>query len=363
MSYYQKRFVFSVPRLVMFFLSFLYKLAVVCRNRAFDWGLLRSIDVGVPVISVGNMTVGGTGKTPLVEYITRYCLEKGRRVAIVSRGYKRDTKGVVIVSDGESLHVDARAGGDEPVQMARKFPLASVVVGERRVEAAKVAVGSLHSEVIILDDGFQHRYVKRDLDIVVASAGFVGFAGQMLPAGMNREPWSELHRAGLVALSNIDSLEDAERWKSHLSRWYKGPWMMFNHKLSDVKRLPDHTSVAFDTLKEKAVAAFSGIGNHVSFVDGLKKLGWIVREDMQFVDHHTYVESDVQRIVALMKDSSCDVCVTTEKDAMRLVDDQQIVEHFLKLYPFLYTTIEVEIVEGEEVLRGLIDACLKGKAA
>jgi tetraacyldisaccharide 4'-kinase len=342
--------------------SWLYGLAVMTRNWAFDRGLLRSTAVGVPVISVGNMTVGGTGKTPLVEYIARYCLERGRHVAIVSRGYKRDTKGVVIVSDGRSIRTDARGGGDEPVQMARKLPKAYVVVGERRVEAARVAVDSLRADVIVLDDGFQHRYVKRDLDVVVASAGFVGFAGQMLPAGMNREPWSELRRAGLVALSNVDRLGGAETWKSHLSQWYKGPWMMFNHKLSDVRRLPDHASVPLDTLKGKAVVAFSGIGNHVGFVDGLKKIGWNVKGDIRFPDHHTYVESDIRKVVTQMKESSSGFCLTTEKDAMRLIADRQIVEQFLNVYPFFYTTIEVDIIKGEDVLHSVIDECLR-KAA
>ena len=120
-------------------LSWVYGLVVRLRNRLFDSSVLKSSAVAVPVISVGNLTAGGTGKTPLVEYITGYLLTQGRKVGIVSRGYGRASRGVVVVSDGSSLRVDARAGGDEPVQMARKHPAAAVVVGERRVEAALCA--------------------------------------------------------------------------------------------------------------------------------------------------------------------------------------------------------------------------------
>ena len=170
--------------------AWLYAVPITLRNTLFDRGVLKQRAVNVPVISVGNLTVGGTGKTPLVEYIVRYLLALGRRVGVVSRGYKRRSKGVVVVSDGRELRVDARDAGDEPMQIASAFPQAIVVVGERRFDAAQEAV-RLGAEVIVVDDGFQHRYLKRDLNIVVVDSTNDVTAEALLPrrrAGERPDP-------------------------------------------------------------------------------------------------------------------------------------------------------------------------------
>jgi len=198
-------------RFVLLPLSWLYGLVVRLRNRLFDSRVLKSAAADVPVISVGNLTAGGTGKTPLVEYIAGHFLTQGRKVGIVSRGYGRASRGVVVVSDGSSLRADARAGGDEPVQMARKYPAAAVVVGEKRVEAARCAI-ELGAEVLLLDDAFQHRYLRRDVDILVLDSRKDIREEPLLPSGLRREPLSSLRRADLVVMSRIASRSVRVPW-------------------------------------------------------------------------------------------------------------------------------------------------------
>ena len=171
------------------------------RNILFDVGVLPVTAVSVPVISVGNMTAGGTGKTPLVERIVEYLLLRGHRVAVVSRGYGRRSHGVIVVSDGKSVKVDAEHGGDEPVQMQGNSE--SVCHCRRAARAAGTAVTDLGARVIVLDDGFQHRYLKRDLNIVVVDARTVS-QERLLPAGMRREWFSGVRRAGLRCAAGKD---------------------------------------------------------------------------------------------------------------------------------------------------------------
>ncbi len=176
--------------------SRVYGAIVAARNFFYDRGLFTITAVGTPVISVGNITAGGTGKTPLVEYIVRTILDSGARPAVLSRGYRRTTTGTVTVSDGVKVLADADRAGDEPAQIARKFPGCVVVVDEDRVRGARFLESAFHPDVIVLDDGFQHRALRRDLDIVVVADG-AGGSG-LLPSGDGREPESSLRRADIV---------------------------------------------------------------------------------------------------------------------------------------------------------------------
>lgn len=337
-------------------LSWLYGAVVVCRNLAFDWGWLKSEEAGVPVISVGNMTAGGTGKTPLVEYLVRQCEARGKRVGVVSRGYGRRTSGLVVVSDGNSLLVDAAHGGDEPVQIARKNPKAVVVVGENKVSAARFAARTLGAEVVLLDDGFQHRYLRRRMDIVVIDSMHNLSQESMLPAGFRREPLAGLGRATLLAFSNLKEPDVLTSLQRDLDRWYVGPAIGFRHRSDGLFRSSDHTRVNPGTLRATPVLAFSGIGNHDRFVEGLKEEGFTVRDDIRFPDHHVYTGTDCNRLARRMKDAGAELCVTTEKDVVRMKSGPG--ESFPASLSLHYVSIEVEIVRGEDVLRRMIDRYL-----
>lgn len=340
-------------------LAWLYALAMHMRNKLFDFGVLRVEDVGVPVISVGNLTVGGTGKTPLVEYIVAFLSEQNKRVAVVSRGYKRKSKGVVVVSDGNNLLVNASEGGDEPVQIARGFPQAIVVVGEKRVDAAKRAV-ELGAEIIVLDDAFQHRYLKRDLDIVVVDATSDLTNDAVLPAGSMREPLSGVRRANVVAFSKVDeAVLSQSNLDSKLRSDFDGAFIKYRYRVQDVRRAHDDLSASLDVVRRMRLLAFSGIGRHEAFVHELKKKGFAPLSDMRFSDHHEFSEGDVATLASFAKAMNADACITTEKDIVRLRANRELTKKLFDEIPVFYLPIEVEIVEGKEVFHSLIERCMK----
>ena len=176
------------------------------RNWLFDIGILKSVDVGVPVISVGNITAGGTGKTPIVENIAKIFIEQGKKVAIVSRGFGRASRGTVVVSDGKNILAKAKDAGDEPLYLAQRFNSVIVVVDEQRVRGAQLAVTKYGAEIILLDDGFQHRYLKRDIDIVLMDSQNSPFVTSLLPAGYRREPLRSLQRANAIIWTKVKRL-------------------------------------------------------------------------------------------------------------------------------------------------------------
>ncbi len=340
-------------------LSWLYGAGTFVRNKAFDLGILTTSHADVPVISVGNMTAGGTGKTPFVEHLVRMLLQRGRSVAVVSRGYGRTSRGVVVVSDGHGILVDARDGGDEPLQMAKKFPAIRVVVGERRLDAARKAAGDLGADVIVLDDAYQHRYLHRDLDILVLEAAKDIRVEPLLPAGMRREPLAGVSRADCVAWSGASPGISLASLATEIASWYRGPAVAYRFITEAVCRATDDSLVPHQHAGSRLLA-FSGIGNHRRFVEGLRGEGWSVVADIEFPDHHWYGGGDLQRTLREFRDSHADFLMTTEKDAVRLNADPEIRKNFLQAYPVVYARISVEVIEGEETVGSLVDACLAG---
>ena len=340
-------------------LSWLYGAGTFIRNKAFDLGILTTSRASVPVISVGNMTAGGTGKTPFVEYLVRMLLQRGRAVAVVSRGYGRTSRGVVVVSDGNGILADARGGGDEPLQMAKKFPAIRVVVGEQRLEAARKAAGDLGADVIVLDDAYQHRYLHRDLNILVLEASKDIRREPMLPAGMRREQLAGVSRADCVAWSGVLPGSSLALLSAEVASWYRGPAIAYRFITEAVHRAGDDSLVPHQ-LHGSRLLAFSGIGNHGRFVEGLRGEGWSVVADIEFPDHHWYGGGDLRRMLREFRDSHADFLMTTEKDAVRLNADAEIRGNLLQAYPVLYARIAVEVIEGEKTLESLVDACLAG---
>lgn len=338
--------------------AWLYSALLWLRNKAFDWGVLKTTNVGVPVISVGNLTVGGTGKTPLVEFLVKQLLAGGCRVAVVSRGYKRKSGGVLVVSDGKKILATAEQGGDEPVQIAEKFPEAIVVVGEKRVAAAQKAI-ELGATVIVADDCFQHRYLHRDVNVVVVDSTSDITADAVLPAGRLREPLQGLRRADVVALSKFDENTSAD-FDLKLSPFYSGPFVKFRYKVVGVKRATDDATVSLDVVRGMKLVAFSGIGNHNAFISDLHTNGFAPISDMRFPDHHSYSENDMSTLAAFTRAMAADGCITTEKDVVRLRSKKENSQAFFSEIPIFYLRIEVEILEGKEALHSLTKNC--GKA-
>jgi tetraacyldisaccharide 4'-kinase len=291
------------------------------RNLAFDAGVFRSRTVGVPVITVGNLTAGGTGKTPVVELLVRVLRQRGQRVGVISRGYGRASHGVVIVSDPEHVRVDAQAGGDEPVQIARKFPGVPVVVGERRYDAAVAIVEECGVRIVVSDDGFQHRWLHRDRDIVVVDGTRDVTAELMLPAGLRRESLHGLRRAHLVVLTGCrDDREISER-SAALRPWFDGPIITVERYWESIEEPRSGTRFPVERLRGVACFMFSAIGNPERFATDLVSAGARLVGERRFRDHHRYTRHELGEIVQSAREARADVLVTTEKDFVRLHAD------------------------------------------
>ena len=337
-------------------LAGLYDAVTFFRNKAFDVGFLRTEKVAVPVIAVGNLTAGGTGKTPIVEYLVAYLIKRGKKVAVLSRGYGRSSRGVVVVSGGNGVCADAAEGGDEAVQVARKFPGAVVVVAERRIKGARRAVEEFGAEVLVLDDAFQHRYLHRDCNILVIDASKDLRLELPLPAGRRREPLSGIRRADVIIWAGGESGATLAELGRLVQQWFEGPMVRavvdaqgFVHAGSGQRMEPR-------VFAAQRVLAFSGIGNPGRFAEtvaatGTELTGWVT-----FQDHHRYDGGDIQGLLETFRTSHADLMLTTEKDAVRMMADDEIRENFLAQFPVWYLPVVVRLTAGEETLHRLIDS-------
>jgi tetraacyldisaccharide 4'-kinase len=333
--------------------SLAYGTVVSLRNRCFDAGLLPVRRAGVPVISVGNLTAGGTGKTPLVEYIARVVTAAGRRVVIVSRGYGRNTRGVLVVSEGAGPLVTAREAGDEPVELARALPGVPVVVGERRVEAAAVAVGRLAAEAILLDDGFQHRWLGRDLDIVTVSARRDPAKERLLPGGMLREPLSGLGRAHLVVITHADDVSDVRRVAGFLRSRWRGPEVAGVHEPAGFTS-PGGAAIRREDLPSGNPLLFTGVADPDAVEESVKRAGLTPVGHVRFPDHHRLEGEDVRRIQGEAVRSGAGFLVTTRKDAARLSGDAGLIGRLTERFPLVVLQIVFRCTSGEDVLRTMV---------
>jgi tetraacyldisaccharide 4'-kinase len=331
-----------------------YGAGVALRNLLFDIGILKAHKAGVPVVSVGNISAGGVGKTPFVELLTRMLTQRGRKVAVLSRGYKRRSAGTVVVSNGQVLCAEADTAGDEPAMMAAKLHGVVVVVDERRARAAQYVARQFAVDVLVLDDAFQHRYLRRDLDIVLLSADEFRAGNHLLPAGNRREPLTALSRADLLVVSQVEDLEGLRRVEESLRALADRPVIGVRTRVSAFKKAHSGFSVDLKSLKGKEVVAFSGIGNPNAFELTLRSMGLEVKRHFRFADHHRFVNEDLQRLERACRELGVDFLVTTEKDVTRLKGCTSRGREFAERNPLFYVEIEHEVIRGEEVLKEVL---------
>ncbi len=299
--------------------SLLYGLVVRIRNRMYDRGLLASHALDAMVISVGNVTVGGTGKTPFVQCIARFLSEKGLSVAVISRGYGGKRKGVVVVSDGQSVLSDAMTAGDEPVLLAKTLPRGiPVVVSPDRFKAGAYAIERFKSRVLVLDDAFQHRRMRRNMDIVLLRGEKPFGNGWLLPAGPLREPLSAFSRAHALIVTGTkkDISRDESRMLSRLAR--RVPVYFSEHRAVGWVKHDTGELAEPDRLKGVRVLAFAGIGNPESFKLSVRQTGAVLSGMITYRDHHPYSDDDIRRLVRDAEKSGAGAAVTTEKDGVRI---------------------------------------------
>lgn len=298
----------------------LYRGAVAARDTGFRTGVLRSARVSARVISIGNLAAGGTGKTPLVALVAGHLTAMGRHVAVLTRGYGRTERGLRAVSPGVADDEWGRIG-DEPALLRRALPGVPIVVAADRVRAAREAMARFGADTLLLDDGFQHRWLARDLDVVLLDAHRPFDNGHLLPRGLLREPAAALARAHLAVLTADEPSMDWEAAAARIAPWTRG------QVVAGAVRVPtcwlDLASEgrwAPDALAGVRAVAFAGIARPERFQATAERLGIRVVAFLSFRDHHRYRPFDMAAIAAAARRHGADAAVTTEKDAVRLSD-------------------------------------------
>jgi len=305
---------------LFYLISWIYSALSGFRNFAFNHGWFKAVAVDVPVISVGNLTTGGTGKTPTVIAIAKALVAEGKSVAVLSRGYGRKTKGSVLVSDGQSNKRPSWISvGDEPLLISHALPKSPVIVDEDRVRGAQLLIERFHPDVLILDDAFQHRRIARDLDIVLLNARDRESFYRILPVGRLREKWSNIRRANLILVTKSNLYEFADTIRSRIETlsipWFSVPLthdeiIFFNEDVSDLD--------AIQLSQSGAVLLISGIGDPKGFEATVQALDIHYKTHLKFRDHQIFGEREMDRIYRQIKALNPVLILTTEKDAIRL---------------------------------------------
>jgi tetraacyldisaccharide 4'-kinase len=299
-------------------LSVGYRVGLAARERAYGWGLLRTGRLPCPVISVGNITLGGSGKTPAVELAALALRELGASPAVVSRGYGRQSRGVAVVADRDGVKLDARVAGDEPRLLAERLPGIPVVVGENRFEAGQTAVERCGATAVVLDDGFQNRTVSKDLEILALNGRTPWGNGRLFPRGGLREPLSALARAALVIITNAtDADADAatRRVRRHNER---APVIRASYIVTEAREMRSGSRVETKALAGRRLLGFCGLASPASFAVTLAGLGIRSAQMMVFPDHHWYTAADLDELTQQARAIGAEGLVTTEKDWVRL---------------------------------------------
>ena len=297
------------------FCSFLYSIVMRLRSLFYEVGILTVKQLPLPVISVGNITMGGTGKTPTVLLIARELLARGKRVAVLTRGYGGSLEGETrIVSDGEKLFFSPAEAGDEPCLLASSLPGLIVVMGSDRYRAGCLALKEFSPDCFILDDGFQHQRLARDLNILLLDYTAPFNNCWTLPAGFLREPTSAVNRADLVIFTRCTAADSPDKYLPK-----QIPFCRSFHTLTGYTPLSGGEVHPFTGLTGRRLVAFCGIADPVSFFDGIEACGVQLVATLAFPDHTGYGSREMEALGKLKRQSRADGLITTAKDAVKLL--------------------------------------------
>ena len=352
------------PHLIMgilYIFSLIYGLLVNIKLAGYKYGIFQKQKLDCFVISLGNVTVGGTGKTPTAQRLARDIRDMGYRVVILNRGYRAKWHGEVgIVSDGKRLHMDAAEAGDEAYMLAKHLPEVPVLIGAERAKTGRYAMEHFGAEVAILDDGYQHWQLERDLDILLVDAVNVFGNGYILPRGTLREPISHISRADICLMTKVDQAaagscdyirETVHRYNPEarivesihqprcfipLTEWY-------------VNIASQGIDIA--QMRGKRIMAVSAIGNPASFEQTLSDLGAVIIESLRYPDHHDYAMSEMTDIFQQAENAGAEAIVITEKDAVKIPADVAREKWSIPIYVIC---VEVNFQKGSEGLANLL---------
>ncbi|MGB0774270.1 MAG: tetraacyldisaccharide 4'-kinase [Akkermansiaceae bacterium] len=369
-----KGFRATMMRILLWMLSGVYRAGVATRLSRFRSGKKQQQYLGTHVISIGNLTVGGTGKTPVVELFARTLRDHGRKPAILSRGYKskkletaqswqRRLSGENIppehmpkvVSKGGEPLLDVKYAGDEPFMLAKNLPGVSVIVDKNRVKGGAFAVGELQSDILILDDGLQYLHLAHSTDIVLIDQNAPFGTGQMLPRGTLREPARNVCRADYIFITKCDGSSNEDLIRRIRRHNRHAEIIECTHGPKHLENLFTGEQVPLDFISKKYVAAISGIAVPESFEKILRKLGARVEFHRVFSDHHSFNQKEIDRFMQRCMERDIELIITTEKDAVRFMKPTELD------VPVYFLRIEVEILSGHDVWEKLISRILMEK--
>lgn len=343
-------------------LSFIFSGIVQLRWYLYEHRILRNKPLGCLVVVVGNLTVGGTGKTPVVEKFARILNERGRKVAILSRGYKSKKEPLAkklwrkfthgeedppkVVSDGEKVLLDSEIAGDEPFMLASNLPGVVVLCDKNRVKAGSYAIRKFGCDTLILDDGFQYLPLKGKLNLLLVDKTNPFGNQHMLPRGILREPIRHLNRASYIFLTKSDGIRDEVLLELIRENNPTAEIIECAHKPQFLQEVGGDQRLELDALQGARIAAFSGIASPESFEAMLRGFGAEIRYNQRFLDHHRFLREEITELYERAGELDLDMIVTTEKDAVRLFDDIKA------SIPVYYLRLEIDILSGEEDFEG-----------
>lgn len=345
-------------------LSSIYLALVQLRLFLYAKGVFRHHTLGCQVISIGNLTVGGTGKTPVVEIFARELQKEGRRVAVLSRGYKKENLPLYrrlihaisgrksyhprVVSDGKSLLLNSAMSGDEPYMLASNLPDVCVLVDKNRVRSGRYAISKLGCDTLILDDGFQYLALRHRVEIVLVDRTNPFGNGYVLPRGLLREPPANIKRANYIFITKCES-QGAPEIKAMLEKMNPHTEIIeCRHTPRNLKNVYSNEKRELTWLQNRKVIALSGIAAPGGFENELSARGAKVVDRIRFEDHHRYTQQEIIDIINRSKVLEAEAIITTEKDAVRfpLLERCDVPVYFLR--------VDIEILSGAEDFRSCI---------
>lgn len=328
------------------------------RRRLYQNGFFKTVDLQVPVVSVGNLTVGGTGKTPLVAFVAKILADSNHKVCVLTRGYKRENpQKRVLVSDGKQILADAPASGDEPFELAHQLLGKAAVIADKNRSAAGIwARENWGITAFVLDDGFQHLSLKRNLDIVCIDATNPFGNQKLLPAGILREPLTSLQRADCAVLTRTDLAEEVQSLKFKVQSFNATcPILLAKTKIIGLTNIEEFPAKVQSTQSEKLnndvrktneALAFCALGNPEGFFESLRRADFSLTATKPFPDHYGYKQTDVDFVETQAKSNGAKILLTTAKDAVKLKNLKFAMPCFV---------VEIEIVfEDDRLLREML---------
>lgn len=308
-------------------LAWLYGKISNIRNALYEKGVFKSFSLGAPAVSIGNITAGGTGKTPLVAFVAEILAENGEKVCVLTRGYGREnSRKRVLVSDGENVLADVRTAGDEPFELAQKLSGKALIVADaNRVAAAIWAREKFGVTAFVLDDAFQHQRAKRDLDIVCVDATNPFGNGRIFL----REPLKNLKRAGAIVITRTNLVGDIENIKAQILKFNPHcPIFTAKNKISELielnefsaKRQRREATADYRPLTNNRFLAFCALGNPDNFFEQLRREDFNLISTQKFPDHHFYTQKDIEKLEEKARAGDAETLLTTAKDAVKLKD-------------------------------------------